>query len=140
MNEEVWHILVQTSKESPVSILKNLTREMARKAMQTFYPHNPWSDEAIKEAITREDRLKEYHRVQKAHQLSYGSGQVMGMYGGFHETPYGQHRCALLDCWGPEGETMDVWPKPADYDDRLARAEEAYEQVRKINAEIGEAA
>ena len=105
MTDAVWNIMTRTHGGT-VSLLKNLTEDQARGAAQRLSRaariDNPWSDSNIW------NKLKPPARSCTSYSVS--AGDIANVY-----------------CWGPNDATLEIWPKPADYDDRLAKARAEYE-------------
>ena len=154
----VWHI-VTVSNSGKVSILKNLTYSIARQTMREIgMESNPWSDGVInqqvaakemeiiilraskKAATTGQDQLVQTHdgtflvRPSGGYAHAGSGGRFHGS-SGVSSTGSGM---AKVKCWGPDGERMEVWPKPDDYDARLATAMALLDAANQINEEIDE--
>lgn len=121
MTDGPWNILTVT-EGGTVSLLKNLTEDQARGAMQNLrlpwdQSGDPWSDWAIQRRIQREKDGAEGR-------------------GGASSWSYGPRPGDLkqITCWGPPGETLVIWPKPADYEARYEAALAAYEPPAKARA------
>ena len=88
-----------------VSLIKNLTEDEARATLQRLRrpldQGGPWSDWQIRAEVQR--RLKG--------PTSWYSGSYSPSDGDLEQ----------IECWGPPDETLVVWPKPDDYDERVAR-------------------
>lgn len=115
-----WNILTKT-RGGTVSLLKNLTYEEAQGAMQRLrspgYGGNPWSDyhmqATVKAVAAREKWLAENPEGKGSH-LARGSSLTC-----YYPS---DGDIDSVDCWGPEGEEMVVWPKPDDWDERYGCA------------------
>lgn len=117
---EVW--CVMTMKGGEVSLLKNLTADECRAVVQRINGYDPWSQEVI------------YQRVLSG--WAAGANAPQG-YASFYRGPvqqgWGMERC---EWWGSRGGELVIWPKPADYESRLAEAAKVAAVVKSTNAKI----
>lgn len=108
-----WNIMTRT-RGGTVSLLKNLTEEQARAAMQRLRLHwdsgDPWN---IPQRIADERKRKQ---------------NPNGWSGGFYSLSDGALQ--QVSCWGPPGKTLTVWPKPRGWDRKWAVA------LAKLEAEL----
>lgn len=117
-NDPVWNVMTRTLG-GVVSLLRDLTENQARGAMQRlrtpFDDGDPWSEPAI---------AGRARMMIEAEETGIGSmsGKVI---------PCSDADLAHVSCWGPDGMELVVWPKPDDYDERLA---EALAQAREVLA------
>lgn len=112
-----WNILTRTYGGT-VSLLKGLSEDEARGVMQRLRkPHDPWErgNPWVLERAVAEERNRRAAQDDFNH-----SGVSYRLDGGDLEQ---------IECWGPQGETLVVWPKPDDWDERWAEA------LRKLDEE-----
>ena len=114
--DEVWNIMTRT-RGGTVSLLKNLTEDQARNAMQRlrrpFDEGDPWD---IDRRISRERQAR---KAGARGDLPSMGGWYIGSDGDLEQ----------VECWGPPGAKLVVWPKPDDWDERWAEA------LAKLDAE-----
>ena len=107
-----WNVLVKTRGGS-VSLMKGLTKDEARGVMQRTpishdpWGENPWSDSRIGISV-RETVFGERPWYSNGYSYSPSNSDI-----------------TEVQCWGPNGATLEVWPKPKDYTARYAAALEA---------------
>ena len=116
----VWHVVIW-SHPTP-HIQKNLTALEAIHFLRNCgsFP-NPWTNAGIKHKLKQEFG-------------SYTTHAELLLLINQHDV----NQRTSTEYWGPDGETLDVWPKPDDYGERYARARKAYELVAKTNAAIND--
>lgn len=101
-----WCVMTRT-RNGVVSLLKNLTEDEARGVMQRLRTPwdfgDPWD---VNQLIWQERKRR------------LGGNNI------FWGTSYSRTDGDLeqVECWGPPGKTLEVWPKPDDFDERLATA------------------
>ena len=111
----LWNVMTRT-RAGTVSLMKNLTEDEARGLMQRlrrpFDRGDPWSDWNMKEAAAAQAARERFpeHRV------------VSGGGSGVRFCSDSDGDLAQVDCWGPPGKTLDVWPKPRGCDAKYAKA------------------
>lgn len=116
MSEEVWNVL--TMRDGVVSLLKNLTEYECRAVMQRILGGDPWSQHAIHYQVL----ASQPHSIN---QQNYYAGHARAAAEG-----WSVQRC---ECWGSLGSKLEVWPKPDDYDARLAEAFKVAALVKATN-------
>jgi hypothetical protein len=111
----VWNVMTRT-RGGTVSLMKQLTEDEARGLMQRLHrpleAGNPW---VLEVRVERERRNRQQRREAAV------TGSAFVNWGG------GVHHCSdgdleQIECWGPPGKDLVVWPKPADWDERWAAA------------------
>jgi len=111
----VWSVMTRT-RGGTVSLLKNLTYAEAQACMQRlrrpFDSGNPWLMETIPH--------KAWARAVQEKQLAE-SGGYYSTSGGHSWHPQDAD-LEQIECWGPPGKKMDVWPKPRGYDKKYVAA------------------
>lgn len=105
-----WNIMTRTDK-GVVSLLKGLSEDEARGAAQRLHGDgsNPWG--------IRRMRMEALAKLDLPFDQKYPWLRGAGM--------------EQIDCWGPGGVELEVWPKPADYD---AQLQDALENERALAA------
>lgn len=135
-----WHVMTRAANGT-VSLLKNLTKAEARKVVQrlgglrnerpgwasSVVSEDPWSEGMILWGAQCEAETAVFGRIVSG--ISYSNGVAFG-----YPDP---NRIVQVECWGPPGQEMDVWPKPRDYDKRYAAALEA--AMSRANAKKADA-
>lgn len=112
--DEAWNIMTRT-RGGTVSLLKNLTEDQARNAMQRLrrplLDEDPWDIERRlqRERMVRRMRAGEMVRAP-AHSCT-------------------DNDLEQIECWGPPGAKLIVWPKPEGWDEKWAEA------LAKLDAE-----
>lgn len=113
MSAEVWNVMTRT-RGGTVSLLKNLTKDEARAVMQRLRRPGDEGDPWVL------DRKLSVERARRERHKKYGSSSVYLPMRIGHSP--GDGALAQIECWGPADETLVVWPKPADWDERWAAA------------------
>ena len=127
----VWHVVIWNHPTPHIQ--KNLTALEAIHFLRNCgsFP-NPWTNAGIKLMLEREFGSYATHAELLMNQLASIS------VGGWVINQHDVNQRTSTEYWGPDGETLDVWPKPDDYAERYARARKAYELVAKTNAVIND--
>lgn len=130
-----WNVMTRT-RGGTVSLLKNLSEDEARACMQRlrrpFDRGDPWSERAIKEDAYRKAEAEDFARQNPP---KNGCQQLYSWSTGGRVCSDGD--LEQIDCWGPPGATLEVWPKPADYEARFRAAlkvERAAVKARSLRA------
>lgn len=126
---EVWNVM--TLKDGQVSLLKNLTADECRAVVQRIRGDNPWSTEAI------------YSRHLASLGRDAQQRRMVNQYGSTIISFWDSAECVSVgwsvekcEFWGSRDGTLEIWPKPDDYDARLAEAERVAAVVQATNAQI----
>lgn len=115
----VWHIMTRTHGGT-VSLIKNLDEAAARQMMQRMPgEHNPYTDRALRtwaaDTVAREER--EARRVAgERHTYRFIGGSCASV---------SDHDFVRIDCFGPDGVDLVVWPVPENADALRAAALDA---------------
>ncbi len=134
-----WSILIRTAGGG-VTYIRDLSETEARAVMRRLpgRDSDPWSDGAIARMLAQEDEAKRY-RAQLAAQGMMQGGSTMFFNASGHTSHISMPDQAVIvsaDCYSAAGVDLCVWPKPDDYDERLAKAREVAALVDRTNAEI----
>jgi hypothetical protein len=113
-----YHILTVTYN-GIVSILKNLTADIARKTMQELLRHqslraDPWN---IAMHVSDAKDTADHNAKYSGRERNYG---IMYTYGGFRTSTDSDFK--IISLLEPDGVKLEIWPKPDDYDEQLAKA------------------
>lgn len=110
---DTWNIMTRT-RGGTVSLLKNLTEDEARDAMQRLRRPldmgDPWSNWAIRAGLQQELEMQKSGAWQS--------------FGGLHQCSDGD--LEQIECWSASGRSLEIWPIPADYYDRKATITAAF--------------
>lgn len=121
--DPVWHVLT-VSDGGTVSLIKNLDEATARNTMRhlcIYLSDNPWTNAALRQSA---------HMI-----LAEETGDAAGMAASNSSATSSSYHLSAgsivrAECFGPASRRLDVWPKPADWESRLA-AEVAALRVEK---------
>jgi hypothetical protein len=132
MTSELWNVMTR-SRGGTVSLLKNLTEDEARGLMQRLgHQENPYSHHAISCRVARDiilpalpdgehsvPYLGTVHKRGGGSQYSHGFGYTT------HANQLDAGELLQVECWTTGETKLEVWPKPAGYDEQYAIAVQA---------------